>query len=127
MLFAVLAFVGLAAMVFVISDRYAAKTATGFLNLQDYQFTLTDQSGAPTGPDRFAGRPLALFFGFTYCPDICPTTLTMLAAARDQLAAGGIDMSALTIAFLTVDPERDTPQKLGEYLSLFDLDVVGLT
>ena len=110
-----LAFAGLAALVFVISDRYAAKTATGFPNLQDYHFTLTDQYGAPTGPDRFVGRPLALFFGFTYCPDICPTTLTMLAAARDELAAGGTDMSSLTIAFITVDPERDTPQVLREY------------
>ena len=126
-LFAALAFAGLAALVFVISDRYAEKTATGFPNLQDYHFTLTDQYGAPTGPDRFVGRPLALFFGFTYCPDICPTTLTMLAAARDELAAGGADMSALTIAFITVDPERDTPQKLGQYLGLFDLDAVGLT
>ena len=126
-LLAALAFVGVAVAVFVISDRYAAKTATGFPNLQDYHFTLTDQYGAPTGPDRFAGRPLALFFGFTYCPDICPTTLTMLAAARDELAAGGTDMSALKIAFVTVDPERDTPQQLGHYLGLFDLDVVGLT
>ena len=101
---------------FSISDRYAAKTATGFPNLQDYHFTLTDQYGAPTGPDRFVGRPLALFFGFTYCPDICPTTLTMLAAARDELVVGGTDMSALTIAFITVDPERDTPQNLVNIL-----------
>jgi protein SCO1/2 len=126
-LVATLAFFGVAAAVFVISDRYAAKTASGFPNLQDYDFTLTDQYGAPTGPDRFAGRPLALFFGFTFCPDICPTTLTMLAAARDELAAGGTDMSSLKIAFVTVDPERDTPQQLGQYLGLFDLDVVGLT
>ena len=126
-LIAAFAFVGVAAAVFLISDRYAAKTVTGFPNLQDYHFTLTDQYGAPTSPDRFVGRPLALFFGFTYCPDICPTTLTMLAAARDELAAGGTDMSALMIAFVTVDPERDTPQKLDQYLGLFDLNVVGLT
>jgi len=124
---AVLAFVGLAVGIFIVSDRYAEKTVSGFPNFQDYEFTLTDHTGRTASPGRFAGRPVALFFGFTYCPDVCPTTMMNLAAARDALAERGIDSTALQILFVTVDPDRDTPQQLGEYLSLFDADVIGLT
>ena len=70
---------------------------------------------------------IALFFGFTYCHDICPTTLLMLTGIQDQLAAEGKAADHLQILFVTVDPERDTPAQLHAYLGLFDISVTGLT
>ena len=124
---AVLLFAGVAAGVFFTSDHFAKKTTMGIPNFQDNQLELRDQNGAARSAGDFAGRPVALFFGFTYCPDVCPTTLTTLAAARDNLGAAGIDSSRLQILFVTVDPERDTPDQLKQYLSLFETDVTGLT
>ena len=70
---------------------------------------------------------LPFFWLFTYCPDICPTTLTTLAAARDDLQIAGVNTNSLRIVFVTVDPLRDTPEQLKQYLSLFDANVTGLT
>ena len=124
---AALLFLGLAISVFLISDQFAQKTTIGIPQFQDNHIELTDQNGIARNQDDFADRPIALFFGFTYCPDVCPTTLTTLAAARDDLESAGIDTKALQILFITVDPERDTPEQLKQYLSLFDADVTGLT
>ena len=118
---------GLAVGVFLISDQIAKKTTIGIPQFQDNHIELIDQNGIARNEDDFADRPIALFFGFTYCPDVCPTTLTMLAAARDNLDSAGIDTKALQIIFITVDPERDTPEQLKQYLSLFDANVTGLT
>ena len=120
-------FLGLAVSVFLISDQFAQKTTIGIPQFQDNQIELIDQNGIARNQDDFADRPIALFFGFTYCPDVCPTTLTTLAAARDDLESAGIDTKALQILFITVDPERDTPEQLKQYLSLFDANVTGLT
>ena len=124
---AALLFLGLAISVFLISDQFAQKTTIGIPQFQDNHIELIDQNGIARNQDDFADRPIALFFGFTYCPDICPTTLTTLAAARDDLESVGMDTKALQILFITVDPERDTPEQLKQYLSLFDADVTGLT
>jgi len=124
---AALLFLGLAISVFLISDQLAQKTTIGIPQFQDNHIELIDQNGIARNQDDFADRPIALFFGFTYCPDVCPTTLTTLAAARDNLESAGIDTKALQILFITVDPERDTPEQLKQYLSLFDADVTGLT
>jgi protein SCO1/2 len=124
---AALLFLGLAISVFLISDQFAQKTTIGIPQFQDNHIELIDQNGIARNQDDFADRPIALFFGFTYCPDVCPTTLTTLAAARDDLESAGIDTKALQIIFITVDPERDTPEQLKQYLSLFDADVTGLT
>jgi len=124
---AALLFLGLAISVFLISDQFAQKTTIGIPQFQDNHIELIDQNGIARNQDDFADRPIALFFGFTYCPDVCPTTLTTLAAARDDLESAGIDTKALQILFITVDPERDTPEQLKQYLSLFDADVTGLT
>ena len=124
---AALLFLGLATSVFLISDQFAQKTTIGIPQFQDNHIELIDQNGIARNQDDFADRPIALFFGFTYCPDVCPTTLTTLAAARDDLESAGIDTKALQILFITVDPERDTPEQLKQYLSLFDADVTGLT
>ena len=122
-----LLFTGLAVAVFLISDQIAKKTTLGIPQFQDNHIDLIDQNGIARNEDDFADRPIALFFGFTYCPDVCPTTLTMLAAARDNLDSAGINTKALQIIFITVDPERDTPEQLKQYLSLFDANVTGLT
>ena len=120
-------FLGLAVGVFLISDQFAQKTTIGIPQFQDNQIELIDQNGIARNQDDFANRPIALFFGFTYCPDVCPTTLTTLAAARDDMESAGIDTTALQILFITVDPERDKPEQLQQYLSLFDANVTGLT
>ena len=121
------AFVAVLITVFLLSNRMAEKTLVGFPNFQDNEFALLDQNGNTRRPIDFAGKPIALFFGFTYCPDICPTTLMTLTAIQDQLAVEGNTADHLQILFVTVDPERDTPAQLNAYLSLFDTSVTGLT
>ena len=73
------------------ANHYAKKTARGFPNFQDYQINLVNEANKPQTVADFANQPVALFFGFTYCPDICPTTLTTLAAARDDLQIAGVN------------------------------------
>lgn len=85
---------------------------------------LTDQSGAPFRATRLSGRPYALFFGFTLCPDICPTTLQQMSSLLQQL---GADAERITIIFVTVDPERDTAEVLKSYLTSFDPRIIALT
>lgn len=121
------AFVAVLIAVFLMSNRMAETTLVGFPNFQDSEFALLDQNGDTRRPIDFADKPIALFFGFTYCPDICPTTLMTLTSIQDQLAAQGKAAGHLQILFVTVDPERDTPAQLNAYLSLFDTSVTGLT
>lgn len=87
-------------------------------------FALTDHRGRAVTERDFRGRPLAVFFGFTHCPDICPTTLGEFAAYMEAL---GADADRMHWLFITVDPERDTVTHLAQYLELFDPRVVGLT
>ena len=89
-------------------------------------FQLVDQTGRQVDESILEGKWTAVFFGFTYCPDYCPTTLQTLAVVRDQLGAQAED---LQIVFITVDPERDTPQAMADYLSTrgFPEGVIGLT
>ena len=124
---AALLFILLAVSAFFVANHYAKKTARGFPNFQDYQINLVNEANKPQTVADFANQPVALFFGFTYCPDICPTTLTTLAAARDDLQIAGVNTDSLRIVFVTVDPLRDTPEQLKQYLSLFDANVTGLT
>jgi protein SCO1 len=77
-------------------------------------FQLVDQNGRPTTEAALKGQWNAVFFGFTYCPDVCPGTLQALAAASDQLGPKAKD---LKIVFISVDPERDTPDQMKRYLS----------
>lgn len=86
-------------------------------------FTLVGDNGQPYPSSQLAGRPYAMFFGFTHCPDVCPTTLARLVRLRRQM--GGDD--AFRIVFVTVDPERDGPAEVGRYAALFDAPVIGLT
>ncbi len=87
-------------------------------------FSLIDQNGARRNDEEFRGRYMLVFFGFTYCPDICPTTLAILSAALDDIGPLADDIVPILI---TVDPERDTPEILKPYLSVFGDEFVGLT
>ncbi len=127
LIFAAFLFLLLATSVFFVANHYATRTTHGFPNFQDYQINLVNEANRPQTVANFANQPVALFFGFTYCPDICPTTLTTLTAARDDLQIDGVNTNSLRIVFVTVDPLRDTPEQLKQYLSLFDASVTGLT
>jgi protein SCO1/2 len=85
-------------------------------------FALVDTQGAPASPATLRGHPTLAFFGFTYCPDVCPTTLATLASVQKQVALPG-----LKVALISVDPERDTPEQLGRYIASFGGDLIGLT
>jgi protein SCO1/2 len=87
-------------------------------------FTLTGSDGKPFSSTRLQGQPYAIFFGFTHCPDVCPTTLARMVWLRQQLGASG---EKLQILFVTVDPERDGPAEVGKYAELFNSPVTGLT
>ncbi len=87
-------------------------------------FTLVGADGRTFSSAKLAGKPFAIFFGFTHCPDVCPTTLARLARLRRQLGQGD---EAFAIVFVSVDPERDGPAEVGAYAKLFDTPVIGLT
>ncbi len=87
-------------------------------------FALVDMEGRAVTDADFRGRLMLVFFGFTYCPDVCPTALTSIAQALDRL---GADADKIAAVFITVDPERDTPEQLKEYVRHFHPRLVGLT
>jgi protein SCO1/2 len=87
-------------------------------------FTLVDQDGRTVTEKEMTGRPHLVFFGFTHCPDVCPTTLFQISEVFKATGDQGRNLRAL---FITVDPERDRPEVLKEYLSSFDDRIIGLT
>lgn len=87
-------------------------------------FRLVDQSGRVVTDASFRGRYMLVYFGYTYCPDICPTTLTEVGAALDRL---GKKADRIVPVFITVDPARDTPAALRTYVGAFSPRLVGLT
>ncbi|HUR88841.1 MAG TPA: SCO family protein [Ramlibacter sp.] len=86
-------------------------------------FHLADTDGKVRSLADFKGKVVAVFFGYTQCPDVCPTTMAELAQAKKQLGADG---DKLQVVFITVDPERDTPKVLKAYMANFDPAFVGL-
>jgi protein SCO1/2 len=90
------------------------------------EFSLVDQRGESVDETVFEGQWDLVFFGFTHCPDICPATLQILSTAKDQLAAAG-QAPLPRIVLVSVDPERDTPELLAEYLAYFGDDNLGIT
>ncbi len=90
-------------------------------------FILTDAKGATTTARDLAGHPTQAFFGFTHCPDVCPTTLALLAGVQKQAAREEPRLANLRVALLSVDPERDTPEQVGRYVASFGSDFIGLT
>lgn len=87
-------------------------------------FHLEDQNGKPVSDEDMKGRPFLVFFGFAHCPDVCPTTLFEMSEVIRQL---GKDADRIGALFITVDPERDTPAVLKDYLSSFDPHLRGLS
>ena len=87
-------------------------------------FTLTDTSGQRRSLEEFRGRIVLLYFGYTYCPDVCPTDLMQIATVLSELGPQADQVQAL---FITFDPERDTPKHLHSYLKDFDPRLIGLT
>lgn len=87
-------------------------------------FTLTDHTGKRVSDADFRGKNMLVFFGFTYCPDVCPTALQVMAGALEQL---GPKAERLVPLFITVDPERDTPEQMAQYVQSFHPKLVGLT
>ncbi len=87
------------------------------------QFSLINHQGAPVTESVFQGHPSALFFGFTHCPEVCPTTLNDLALAKQELGPN----DKLKVYFITLDPLRDTSDVLAEYIPYFGPDFMGIT
>jgi len=86
-------------------------------------FSLTDHAGKPRRLADFRGKAVVMFFGYTQCPDVCPTTL---AALRDTMGLLGEDAARVQVLFVTVDPARDTPQLLAQYVPAFNPSFLGL-
>ena len=84
---------------------------------------LTDQFGKARHISDFAGKVVAVFFGYTHCPDVCPTTMSEMAQVKSELGADG---DKLQVIFVTVDPERDTPEVLKAYMANFDPSFLAL-
>ena len=87
-------------------------------------FSLTATDGSTVTDQSLRGKPFAIFFGFTRCPDVCPTTLASLAKLRKQMGADG---DKFRIVFVSVDPGYDSPEDIGRYVDLFGTPILGLT
>ncbi len=87
-------------------------------------FQLVDTQGRSFTNEKLKGQPFAIFFGFTNCPEVCPITLNELSLLRGDV---GKAADRLRVVFVTVDPERDSPEKIDQYLKAFDMPAIGLT
>lgn len=111
------------------SDKPADATASGFSSIDitgaDYAtgFSLTDHDGKPRTLADFQGKVVVVFFGYTQCPDVCPTSMSELAEAKRLLGADGERLQGL---FVSVDPERDTPEVMKAYMASFDPGFLAL-
>ena len=94
------------------------------LALSAMDFSLTDHEGNEVGPETLIGRPAMVFFGFTYCPDVCPTTLSDISGCLDDL---GDEADEMNVVFITVDPERDSIDAMSEYVGYFHPAIRGWT
>ena len=88
-------------------------------------FALVDQHGAPVSDADFRGKLMLVYFGYTYCPDVCPTTLATIGTALDKLSPE--QRKQVAPIFITIDPERDTQKVIGDYVANFAPDMLGLT
>ena len=103
------------------SPKFEGSDVTGIGFGRD--FRLTDHTGKPRSLVDFRGKAVVIFFGYTQCPDYCPTTMSELAAAMTRL---GPDAERVQVLFVTVDPERDTPELLSRYVPAFNPSFLGL-
>lgn len=125
-------FVLVAAMVGLVANRVAEQTMPSILpGLDSISFTLQSSDG-PVSNDDLLGRPVAVFFGFTHCPEVCPTTLYTLTSLIDEIGADGSEAgdneaANTQVVFITVDPERDTPAILADYIRSMSDQAIGLS
>jgi len=103
------------------SPQFEGSDVTGVAFGRD--FHLTDHTGKPRSLADFRGKAVVIFFGYTQCPDYCPTTMSELAEAMTKL---GLDAQRVQVLFVTVDPERDTPKLLSRYVPAFNPSFLGL-
>ena len=94
------------------------------VSLSEMEFRLSDHVGDEVGPETLIGRPAMVFFGFTSCPDVCPTTLSDISGWLDDL---GEEAEGMNVVFITVDPERDTVEAIAEYVGYFHPSIRGWT
>lgn len=116
----VLALVMAAGMGYLLSQKSPVE---GFKKIGG-EFVLQSASG-PVALSDYRGKVVLLYFGYTFCPDVCPTSLAAIAGALNQLAPD--ELSQVQTLFISVDPDRDTPEKLAEYVKFFHPSMVGLT
>jgi len=115
---------GGAAVLILTTPRQGQPIETSGTALIGGPFALVDQNGKQVTDQDFRGRDMLVFFGFTHCPDICPAELQVMAQALDQL---GDKAKKVVPIFISVDPERDTPQAMKAYVESFGSNFVGLT
>ncbi|MFC7399150.1 SCO family protein [Chelatococcus sp. GCM10030263] len=115
--------VAAAAGLTVLAPKRPTVSTTGVADIGG-PFRLTTQDGKTLSDADLKGKPYAVFFGFTHCPEVCPTTLWELSQALQKL---GPDADRIKVLFVTLDPARDTPELLKTYLASFDPHIVGLT
>ena len=119
----------LAAIVLLFTLQACGSSGPSFLNTDvtgaDYgkELSLTDHTGKPRTLADFRGKIVVLFFGYTRCPDVCPTTLSEMKMILDKL---GEDQKKIQVLFVTIDPERDTPELLAKYVPGFHPSFLGL-
>ena len=119
-----LAVIGTAALFLIPRARTAPEATAGPIKASfGGPFTLVGADGKPFSSQALAGKPYAIYFGFTRCGDVCPTTLSRLVRLRRQAA----NDQALHIVFVTIDPKNDGPKEVGQYAGLFNAPIIGLT
>ncbi len=114
----------LVGVVLMVDALYGGRGGSGGIVKIGGPFTLVDHDGKARGNGDFRGEHLLIYFGYTYCPDVCPTALSDMALALDAL---GDDAAKVRPVFITVDPSRDTPERLKPYVANFHPRMVGLT
>jgi len=124
----VLVAVALAGLAYLLSNPMPAPSERQGVEINSASFggpfTLVGSDGQPFASSRLNGKPYAIFFGFTHCPDVCPIALQRLVKLRNDLGKGA---DAFDIVFVSVDPERDGPEEVGIYEKAFGAPVIGLT
>ena len=105
-------------------DQGGASEVAGAPSDIGSSFSLVDRTGKPVTPQTLKGKPYAIFFGFTRCPDVCPTALSRMAQFRKKMGADG---DKFQIVFVSFDSGRDSPADVGAYVDLFGTPILGLT
>ena len=116
--------VGVTAVVWFGGSKPAPSDTAAFADTIGGPFELTSPDGTSVTDQSLRGKPFAIFFGFTRCPDVCPTTLSRMAQLRKRM---GEDGDKFEIVFVSVDPGYDKPEDIGRYVELFGTPIIGLT